>query len=127
MNTAQTLTAGDLRGFHGSENFYRHNINRRLLYTDGVQYVAEAGGAYWLVDEIALANLFVESVKGEEFQVWILTRDASGSGANLHCEDGNDHTVFSKLIPFTDFPLASIKLYCESDGEVFTLMLPGER
>jgi hypothetical protein len=28
----------------------------------------------------------------------------------LSCEDGNDNTVFSKEIEFTDFPLAEIEL-----------------
>jgi len=29
-------------------------INRNILYTEGVQYVAENAGAHWLIDEIAL-------------------------------------------------------------------------
>lgn len=54
--TTATLTTADLRQFNGSENWYRHSLNRDILYTDGAQYVAEAGGAYWLLDEIALGE-----------------------------------------------------------------------
>lgn len=122
MATA-TLTNADLSQFTGSENWYRHSLNHDILYTDGAQYLAEAGGAYWLLDEIALANAYNRKVKAEEFQVWTLTRDKRGNGATLDCGDGNGNTVYSKRIQFTDFPLGSIKLYCEGG----TILLPSER
>jgi hypothetical protein len=40
----KTLNASDLRQFSGSEHWYRHALNRNVLYTDGAQYVAETGG-----------------------------------------------------------------------------------
>ena len=40
--------------FTGSENWYRHGLIRNVLYTEGAKFVAEGGGAYWLLDEIAL-------------------------------------------------------------------------
>ena len=52
--TTKTLSTSDLAQFTGSENWYRHGINRNVLYTDGAQHVAEHGGAYWLLDEIAI-------------------------------------------------------------------------
>jgi len=48
--TKKTLSKSDLAQFTGSENWYRHGINRNVLYTEGVQYVAEHGGAHWLLD-----------------------------------------------------------------------------
>jgi hypothetical protein len=118
----KTLTAADLVQFTGSENWYRHGLNRDILYTDGAQYVAEAGGAYWLLDEIALANRYERRVKAEEFQVWTLTRNSTGNGATLDCGNGNGNTVYSKRIEFTDFPLEAVKLYCECG----TILLPSE-
>ncbi len=50
----KTLSTSDLAQFTGSENWYRHGVNRNVLYTDGAQHVAEHGGAYWLLDEIAI-------------------------------------------------------------------------
>jgi hypothetical protein len=32
---------------------------RGITYTEGVEYVAETAGAYWLLDEIALAKVGV--------------------------------------------------------------------
>lgn len=121
MTTAKMTTA-DLSQFTGSENWYRHSLNRNVLYTDGAQYVAEAGGAYWLLDEIALANHCESRVRAEEFQVWTLTRDKRGNGATLDCGDGNGNTVYSKRIEFTDFPLDTVKLFCENG----TILLPSE-
>ena len=46
-----------LAQFTGSQNFYRHGLVGEVLYTEGVEYVAETAGAYWQLDEIALAQL----------------------------------------------------------------------
>jgi len=42
-----------------------------VLFTDGAKYVADTAGAYWLLDEIALAQT-LKRVVGEEFQLWKL-------------------------------------------------------
>jgi hypothetical protein len=75
--------AAELAQFTGAENWYWCGLNRNILYTDGAQFVAESAGAYWLLDEIALANACNCSVKAEEFQVWTLTRNKTGNGAML--------------------------------------------
>src|SRR3984893_4050272 len=59
--------------FHGSEHWYRHGLVRTILFTDGAKYVADAAGAYWLLDEIALAQRYVKEVAAKRFQVWKLT------------------------------------------------------
>ncbi len=115
------LTQADLRQFSGSETWCRHPLNRKVLYTDGAKHVAEAGGAYWLLDEIALAQRYVAAVAGEAFQLWTLTVKADRT-ATLVCEDGNGHAVYTKAIEFTDFPLDEIKFYFTDN----TLLLPSE-
>jgi len=60
--TTKTLSKSDLAQFTGSENWYRHGINRNVLYTDGVQHVAERGGAFWLLDEIAIIQPYNKAV-----------------------------------------------------------------
>ena len=115
--------AKGLEQFYGSENFYRHGINRQLIFSDGAKYVADEGRAYWLLDEIAIANLFDTKVKNQDFQVWKLTRTKTGNSATLTCDDGNDNVVFTKRIPFTDFPLPEIVLWVENH----TIYLPNER
>ena len=110
MSNTKTLTAKALRQFSGSENWYRHSLNRKVLYTDGAQYLAEQGEAYWLLDSIAIAQAHVKAVKAEQVQVWTLKVNPD-STALLTCEDGNYNIVYKQSIPFTDFPLAEVKLY----------------
>lgn len=119
--TEDTLTANDLKQFTGSENWYRHSIVRDVLYTDGAQYLAERAGAYWLLDEIALAQRFSKCMAAEEFQLWIL-RVSDDHTATLTCEDGNGKAVLRKSIPFTDFPLSRIDIYYTNN----TILLPSE-
>ena len=108
--TTKTLSTSDLAQFTGSENWYRHGINRNVLYTDGAQHVAEHGGAYWLLDEIAIIQPYHKAVAAEEFQVWKLAVRPDRT-ATRTCDDGNGNIVFTKEIEHTDFPLDEIKLY----------------
>ncbi len=116
-NTHQT----DLIQFTGTEHWYRHGMVRDILYTDGVKYVAETAGAYWLIDEIAFAQRFDKLLASEEFQSWKLNVNADHT-ATLTCEDGDGGVVFTKAIEFTDFPLAEITLYFIDN----TILLPSE-
>ena len=43
--------------FTGTEHWHRHALNSEVLFRDGARYVADHAGAYWLLDEIALAQL----------------------------------------------------------------------
>src|SRR5258708_17741235 len=54
--TTKTLSKSDLAQFTGSDNWYRHSINRNVLYTAGAKHVAEHGGPYWLLAEITLST-----------------------------------------------------------------------
>ncbi len=71
-----------------------------MLYTDGLQYVAEHGGAYWLIDAIVFAQA-IPTVVAEQFQFWILAV-SSDHTATLACEDGNGKVVHTQKIPFTN-------------------------
>jgi hypothetical protein len=106
----KTLQASDLVQFTGSETFFRHPLNRKVVFTEGAHHVAEAGGAFWLLDEIALVQPFEPQLAREEYQVWKLTVRPDRS-ATLTCEDGNRNVLLTKAIPFTDFPLDEITLW----------------
>jgi hypothetical protein len=121
MNDQPKLTRAELAQFSGSEQWHRHGLVRSILFTDGAKYVADKAGAYWLLDEIALAQRFEKSVAAEEFQLWKLTVKPDHT-AVLACEDGNGVAVLSKAIPFTDFPLDEIKFYVTNS----TILLPSE-
>jgi len=116
----KTLTKEDLSQFTGTEQWYRHGIARNVLYTDGAKHVAESGGAYWLLDEIAFAQS-IRPVAAEAFQVWKLKVNPDHS-ATLTCDDGDSNIRFMKNIEFTDFPLEEIAFYFTDK----VLMLPSE-
>jgi len=120
MGKEKGLTTSELAQFTGTENWYRHALSRNVHYTDGMLFVAERAGAYWLIDEIALAQKGEVTLVGEEFQVWTLV--VEGSTALLRCDDGNERRLLERRIDFTDFPEPGIKLYVV-DG---VIMLPGE-
>jgi hypothetical protein len=93
---------------------------RSVLYTEGIHFVAERAGAYWLIDEIALAQGYYPALSGEEFQTWTLIVDATV--AVLRSDDGNGRMLLEKQIDYTDFPEPGIKLYFTDR----VIMLPSE-
>lgn len=121
MSQRKTLDPETLAQFTGSTNFYRHRLVREVLYTEGVEYVAETAGAYWLLDEIALAPRYVIPVKAEDFQVWDLKVNVDHSGL-LTCGDGNGRELYATPIPFTHFPSPGIRLFYAN----WVIHLPGE-
>lgn len=121
MTNTKALTANALHQFTGSETWYRHSLNRKVLYTEGAQYLAEHGGAYWLLDTIAIAQAHDNAVAAEEFQLWTLRINPDSTGL-LTCDDGNRNVIYSQHLPFTDFPLPEMKLYFCND----VIMLPSE-
>ena len=128
--TTHTLTQSDLRQFTGTENWYRHGLVRSVTYTDGAQYVAEHGGAHWLLDIIAIAQRHEKQVSAEPFQVWTLTVSSDQTGT-VTCEDGNGKQVYRQKLDYTDFPLPEVQLYCCKDGLLGhsverVILLPGE-
>lgn len=109
-----------LAQFTGTERYYR--LNRLCLLTDGTKYIAEAAGAFWLMD--AAASYLIELGTDDWFVLVKLVVDEAS--AVLTLEDGNGHVRAKQAIPYTDFPLPQQNLYACWDGEHWVLMLPGE-
>jgi hypothetical protein len=99
----------DLPGFTGTENWYRHSIGN-VLYTDGVKYLADNAGCYWLIDVISSYQLLKE-IKGISFQIWELKVNEDQSAVVTMKEDSGCPDVVKQKIPYTDFPLDEMKFY----------------
>lgn len=121
MSDSPTLTEADLAQFTGTEKWHRHVFVPSVLFTDGAKYLADQAGAFWLLDEIALAQRHKPKVTAEPFQSWKLKVKADHS-ARLTCEDGNGQVVYRKHIPYTDFPLEEVTLYYTDN----VILLPSE-
>ncbi len=107
------LTARELANFTGTEQYYKHLFGGQ--YTDGVHYVAEKGGAYWLIDAIFSAQA---KMKKYGFQVWKLKRTGitePKKGEYMAIltmkEDTNKPTLVEQKFEYTDFPLDEIEMW----------------
>ena len=121
MQTTAKLSEADLSQFTGTEQWYRHALNRKVLFTDGAKYVADEGDANWLLDEIALAQHYEKRLARQDFQVWKLTVNANHTGT-ITVEDGNDNVIFTKPLDYTDFPAPEITLWFRNN----VIYLPSE-
>lgn len=119
----------NLARFTGSEEFFRH-WTRKVIYTEGVRYLAEAAQCHWLLDCIVM-HQSNPAVRVEDFQAWKLSvqrvPDVAFCPALLSCEDGNGNEVFRVGIPATDFPKDGIELWClPNELGLRTVLLPSE-
>lgn len=90
--------------FCGSENYYKHWLPP-YLYTDGIRYLEEICKASWLIDAV------FSYARKEAFQVWELKVENSSAVLTMK-EDTNEPYLVRQEIPYTDFPLNYIKMWC---------------
>ncbi|MEQ9438081.1 MAG: hypothetical protein RIG62_03500 [Cyclobacteriaceae bacterium] len=113
------LQADDLLQFTGTTQWFRHPLFRQYTYTEGIHYMAEHGGAYWLMDAV-FSWQTVPKVKAEPFQSWTLT--VKDHSAVLTATDGNGRQIARQEIEYTDFLLPEITLFFTDH----VLLLPSE-
>ena len=126
------LQASDLRQFSGDLERFRHQFNRNVIYTPGVQYLAEQGQAYWLID--AIASYFGSDVMNQatqkdsrlrSMQFWRLEVKDDAGILTARADDGVEPFVRQE-IEYTDFPLEQVDIWAGFDGSRWTLYLPSE-
>lgn len=108
--------------FYGTAQWYRHGLNRDLLYTDGVQFFAENGGyqgAYWFIDKVAFE--YWPLLKTQDFLSIIMTV-GKDSKATITVDDGNKHVLKTSKIEYTDMQPGIWKFYLTNN----VLLLPSE-
>ena len=127
--TQPTQALPDLSHHIGSQTLYRHPLARTVLYTEGMQDLAEQCGAHWFIDVIASHIATNASLRREKFQLWILKLDIDG-GCRVEAwtdtpgSDGAERIV-RQVIEYTDFP-ADFQCYATWDGQGFVIMLKSE-
>lgn len=121
---AEVLTKADLEQFTGTENYYRHILSG-AIYTDGVAFMAEKAGAYWLLDKILITTKYFKDIKIKakmiKFGSWTLHKNVDNS-ALLECQDGNKNSLYKEKIDYTDFPMEKLTLWSING----VLILPSE-
>ncbi len=105
----ETEIKSELASFTGTEQYFRHWM--RFVYTDGVKYLAERCGCYWLLDAIG-SYQHKPKIKTAPFQIWTLNVNNEEKSAVLEMkEDSGQPVLVRQEIKYTDFPLSEIKLY----------------
>ena len=108
--------------FIGTENYFKWSmLFPQFVLTDGVKFIADECGAYWLMDAIASHK---RKYEGEGFAVATLRRNANGF--TLRIEDGDDNALERQTIEYSDFPLDEITLYVVDSGDFWVILLPSE-
>lgn len=118
MNTQELQR--ELSNYYGTEWWYRHSLNRNMLFTDGVACFAEnaGGGAYWFLDIVATEIFYL--LETQNFlSIKLLV---NGDKAVINVTDGNDRGLSNKKILSTDCSHGNWGFFMTN----FTLMLPSE-
>lgn len=126
MSNTKNITTANLSNFWGSQDFFRHWISRKIIYTEGVEFI-NANGAGWLVDAVISHVVHTPKVAREDFILAVLKVNLEKKSAVLTFDDGNGNILAKQEIEYTDFPLPEISFYVENNGDGKTMMLPGER
>lgn len=118
----QTLdkNLNDLGHFYGTEGW--HKLSFQILCSDGMAYVAENAGAYWLLDVV---SSYLPAVKrsGDRMSVCRLKKRTNGEWVFTMEHEGE---VIVQEIEYSDFPLEDFTMYLCDNGFGWCLMLPSE-
>ena len=134
MGIDKTNLQFELDQFTGDLVRYRHSLNRQVIYTPGIKYLAEEGEACWLIDAIALYFASQEMKRAmakdrrlARQQFWHLEVNEDYSAKLFMVADSGVDPAIEQVIPYTDFVLDSISIWATGyrDG-TWTLYLPSE-
>lgn len=128
--TTQEISAIFDESRNGANQFFRHPLNRRFIYSDGVHEVAEKAGAYWLLNILAIefASVYGKAwVKGEcgLGVVYLDVNDSNEATITLSLDD--DHPpAYTRHVDYTDFPQGRWTFYINAEEGGLICILPAE-
>lgn len=115
----------ELKQFSGSETFYEFPLNKKIVFTEGVKYLADVGKAHWLLGEVALG--FFPKIVKRGMSVVDLEVFTETFKAKLTLRDGDGRVLETKEVDYTDFPIEGVTtIWVIYDGLRYTIMLPTE-
>lgn len=97
----------ELEQFHGTTRYYKDFTG--LLFTDGVKYLADHAGCYWL---IVLVGSYQPELEDVRFQLWEVEVVEDMSGLITMREDTDEPVLVRQHIPYTDFLFKKFSFYC---------------
>lgn len=124
------MNAQDLRNalsqFIGTQHYYRYSpLFRHTLLTDGVKFLADEAGCYWLIDMIGSHLSSVPAT--ESFVVARYAGTPNGSGLFSLTDDiPARKTYATQGVTHSDFMLDEIVLYVQRREAGWVVMLRSE-
>ena len=113
-----------LRNFYGTEHYYRHMPG--LVITDGVKFLADNAGCYWLLDMVWSYLPMLRKSRDTFFVVRYAGTPGASGLFSITDDIPPNQTYAQQAIEHTDFPLDEIVLYLSATEEEFILMLRSE-
>jgi len=115
------LTQEDLDQHTHVSNAYSHHMFDDILYSEGANMLVTKANAYWLIDQIIMAQLeYHMQPYYLAYQTWTLESNEDNRGA-LSCVVAGEE-VYRKRYDTYTFPLDKVVLIHEND----VVMLPSE-
>lgn len=118
----------NLAQFTGTECYYRYGLGITFL-TDGVKYLADNAGCYWLVDIIASYQRQLSKhadYRLQTIQFWKLKVNEDKSAVVTCVADSGEPPVITQKIDWTDFPLPEIDIWVGVEPDKTVALLPSE-
>lgn len=116
---------------NGCNSYFGHPLVPKFIYTEGVRELAQAASCFWLLDLLAIPLL--KAVKEDpnanngSMVILTLTKYSQDAKATLEASSADDAPPFWTYdVDWTDFPLDSLTLYAQWDGDVLITILPSE-
>lgn len=107
-----------LSHFTGTETWWRHALNRNMLYTDGVKFFASNAEACWFLDIVATELLPVQW-QHPFMRIELAVKDEK---AKITVDNGDCLILFEKKIGYTDCPEGTWEFYLTDN----VLLMPSE-
>ena len=105
MSKEREIRAG-LSQFIGTLNYYRHFTG--IKFTDGIKFLADKCGCYWLLDVVCS---YQHKLKNVKFQIWSIKVNDDKSALVSMSEDTGQRIAVKQELEFTDFPLKEYEFY----------------
>jgi hypothetical protein len=126
----------ELQAHTGSQKYFRHRLNPSFSYTDGVRHFLRraGGGAYWLVDILALQPEISRATAEHGKLFAVLAVDCGVAKLTVALDrkerDSYEGVVYERRIPFTDCPpgewIFNLGMGLLGDRHIVVACLPSE-
>ena len=109
---------------NGANGMVRHPLVRSVIYSDGVQDLAETG-MYWALD--IFATELPKMMRRHDEHMLVITVKVTGSGAIITATGAGDKPLpWGRVIDWTDMPDGDWIFYMADEGDTFSIILPSE-